>query len=72
MSALARILGPIAGMRLFDAAHVEWPYWMGAGLMLVGLVLVAKLRGDAGTSSSAESDSDQPSPDAAVSSDDAS
>ena len=60
MSALARILGPVAGMQLFDDAHVEWPYWMGAGLMLVGLVLVAQLRGDV-TSSSADSDSDEAS-----------
>jgi predicted MFS family arabinose efflux permease len=69
MSALARILGPVAGMRLFDDAHVEWPYWMGAGLMLVGLVLVAQLRGDAGGSSSAGPDSDQSS-DAAANDDD--
>lgn len=49
MSALARILGPLAGMRLFDESHVEWPYWVGAGLMLVGLVLVMQLRGDSST-----------------------
>lgn len=45
MSALARILGPVIGMRLFDDTHVEWPYWAGAAMMGVGLILVAALRG---------------------------
>jgi len=44
MSALARILGPVAGMRLFDDAHVAWPYWFGAALMFGGLILVGMLR----------------------------
>lgn len=65
MSALARILGPVAGMRLFDEAHVEWPYWMGAGLMLVGLVLVAQIRGTGdGPAASEPDDGVQPVSDA--------
>ena len=45
MSALARIAGPVIGMRMFDKSHVEWPYWAGAAMMGVGLVLVALQRG---------------------------
>lgn len=45
MSALARIAGPVIGMRMFDETHVEWPYWTGAAMMVVGLVLVALQRG---------------------------
>lgn len=45
MSALARIAGPVIGMRMFDATHVEWPYWAGAAMMGVGLLLVAVQRG---------------------------
>lgn len=52
MSALARIAGPVIGMRMFDATHVEWPYWAGAAMMGVGLVLVALQRG--GQSKAAE------------------
>ena len=40
MSALARIAGPVIGMQMFDETHVEWPYWVGAAMMGVGLVLV--------------------------------
>ncbi|HUG92802.1 MAG TPA: MFS transporter [Planctomycetaceae bacterium] len=40
MAALARILGPLAGMPLFDIG-MTWPYWTAAGLMALGLVLVA-------------------------------
>ena len=45
MSALARIAGPVIGMRMFDKSHVEWPYWAGAAMMGVGVVLVALQRG---------------------------
>ena len=59
MSALARIAGPVIGMRMFDKSHVEWPYWAGAAMMGVGLVLVALQRGaqsgDAPTADSNES-----------------
>ena len=46
MSALARIAGPVIGMLLLgeDKEHVEWPYWCGAAMMGVGLLLVALLR----------------------------
>ncbi len=40
VSALARILGPVAGMQLFDPEHVAWPYWGGAGLMVVALLFM--------------------------------
>lgn len=43
MSALARILGPVAGMRLFDKTHLSLPYLAGAGLMAVGVLLVSLL-----------------------------
>ena len=45
MSSLARILGPVAGMALFSSDHVEYPYWAAGALMLVGLALVATLKG---------------------------
>ena len=48
MSALARIAGPVIGMRMFHKLHVEWPYWVGAAMMGVGLVLVALQRGGEG------------------------
>lgn len=44
MSALARIAGPVIGMRMFDKSHVEWPYWVGAAMMGVGLLLIALQR----------------------------
>ncbi|MFM9963857.1 MAG: MFS transporter [Planctomycetaceae bacterium] len=50
MSALARIAGPLLGMWLFrldkeqPAKSVAYPYWIGAGLMLLGVVLVLSLR----------------------------
>jgi DHA1 family tetracycline resistance protein-like MFS transporter len=40
MSALARILGPVAGMLLFSREHVARPYWAGAGLMVVALLFM--------------------------------
>jgi MFS family permease len=43
MAALARILGPLAGMILFKRATV-YPYWGGAAVMAVGLLLVLTLR----------------------------
>ena len=61
MSALARIAGPIIGMRMFGETHVERPYWAGAAMMGVGLVLVALQRGaqsdDASMTDSSESES---------------
>ena len=42
-SALARILGPMLGPVL-EEQDVAWPYWFGAGLMLLGVGLVASLR----------------------------
>ncbi|MCX7421074.1 MAG: MFS transporter [Planctomycetia bacterium] len=50
MSALARILGPVVGVTLFKLGQeqpelgVALPYWMGAGLMLVGVGMVVALR----------------------------
>lgn len=61
MSALARICGPVIGMKLFDRTHVEWPYWCGAAMMGVGLLLVALLRIQPSENSQvSESDLDQP------------
>jgi MFS family permease len=55
MSALARIAGPVIGMRMFDKSHVEWPYWVGAAMMAVGLLLIALQRSscDAGSAEAA-------------------
>lgn len=50
MSALARIFGPLLGVALFQFGQsrpefgVALPYWFGAGLMLVGVVMVLSLR----------------------------
>jgi len=50
MSALARIAGPLLGVWLFKldnqepANSVVLPYWAGAGLMLLGVVMVFLLR----------------------------
>ncbi|MBI1309740.1 MFS transporter [bacterium] len=44
VSALARILGPVAGMLLFDEQHVAWPYWAGAGLMVLALLFMLATR----------------------------
>lgn len=51
MSALARIAGPMIGFALFDETHVEWPYWAGAAMMGIGLLLVAIQRESHSTSS---------------------
>lgn len=42
MSALARICGPLLGVWLFklEANSVALPYWVGAGLMMLGVLLV--------------------------------
>ena len=48
MSAMARILGPLASMQLFDETHIAWPYWCGAALMGVALVLIGALRNPSG------------------------
>jgi len=42
-SALARVLGPWAGIKLYQQA-ATYPYWCGAALMTVGLALVFGLR----------------------------
>ncbi len=44
MSALARILGPVVGLSL-QKYDVALPYWIGAGLMAVSLLMIARLRG---------------------------
>ncbi len=50
MSALARIAGPLLGVWLFKLdkqqleSSVVLPYWAGAGLMLLGVVMVLSLR----------------------------
>lgn len=41
MSALARIIGPVIGMSLFDDLRVAQPYWAGAAILSVGVVLIA-------------------------------
>ena len=67
MSALARICGPVIGMLLFHEDHVAWPYWAGAAMMGVGLLLVALQRGKPSDGSQAtdvpEGGSDQASSD---------
>jgi MFS family permease len=45
-SALARVLGPWAGIKLYQQA-ATYPYWCGAALMTVGIALVFGLRSDA-------------------------
>ena len=42
VSALARILGPMLGPVL-EERDIAWPYWCGAALMLLGVILVASL-----------------------------
>ena len=50
MSALARILGPVVGVTLFKVGQkqpelgVALPYWVGASLMMVGVLMVVALR----------------------------
>ena len=46
MSAMARILGPLAGIPLFFL-DIGYPYWTAAGLMAVALLMVLGLRGGA-------------------------
>lgn len=55
ISALARILGPLAGIILFKGTQNEFihgsitsPYWIGAGIMLFGLLLMSSLKSNAG------------------------
>ena len=61
MSALARIAGPLLGVWLFklDKTHPEnsvaLPYWVGAGLMLVGVLLVLGLKQPTANPAKAES-----------------
>jgi MFS family permease len=54
VSALARILGPVAGMRLFSETQLALPYWVGAGLMAIGAVLVTLLTKPAESDSMSE------------------
>jgi DHA1 family tetracycline resistance protein-like MFS transporter len=53
MSALARIAGPVIGMLLLGEKkeHIEWPYWCGAAMMVVGLLFVTLLRDKAADNS---------------------
>jgi MFS family permease len=54
MSAMARILGPIVGIFLFNQPNGEtYPYWEGAALMVLVLLLVLSLR-SAGSQSGEE------------------
>ena len=51
ISALARIGGPVAGLMLQDR-ELALPYWVGAGMMAVSLLLVWRLKTIATTSTS--------------------
>lgn len=51
ISALARILGPLAGIILFKGTRgdlitgsITAPYWVGAGIMILGLILMSLLK----------------------------
>ncbi|MSR56396.1 MAG: MFS transporter [Planctomycetaceae bacterium] len=46
MSALARILGPVSGLKL-NEIDIAWPYWAAAGIMAFGILLTLGLRGPA-------------------------
>lgn len=43
MSALARIVGPVTGMLLYDWG-IGQPYWWGAGVLAISLLLILPLR----------------------------
>ena len=43
ISSLARIAGPVAGMTL-QARSLALPYWFGAALMAIGIVMVLRLK----------------------------
>ena len=47
MSSLARILGPVAGL-LLHSGGISRPYWLGAGLMGLGVLMVWGLRSAVG------------------------
>lgn len=47
VSALARILGPLLGLSLCDVS-ILWPYRVGAGIMVLGILLVLLLRRNSG------------------------
>ena len=47
MSSLARILGPLAGLMLHGLG-IAFPYWVGAGFMFFGVVMVLGLRSAVG------------------------
>ena len=57
MSALARILGPLAGLLLFGR-NESYPYWSAALLMGLGLIFVAALRSPQ-TASASETPADE-------------
>jgi MFS family permease len=46
VAALSRILGPVAGVMLFKLG-VTYPYWTGAAIMALGVILVGSLRSNA-------------------------
>jgi fucose permease len=54
MSSLARILGPVVAMLLFDDEHVATPYWVATGLMAVGLIMIWRIGDSANTQKEAE------------------
>ncbi|WP_010586267.1 MFS transporter [Schlesneria paludicola] len=43
ISSLARIAGPVVGMTLQDR-NLAFPYWAAAGLMAIGILMVARLK----------------------------
>lgn len=47
VSSLARILGPVLGLTLSDR-NILWPYWVAAGLMLLGMGLTTRLGTESG------------------------
>lgn len=46
LSSLARVAGPIVAGAAFDHAGMSAPYWIGAGSMAVGFLLVRAAAGD--------------------------
>jgi MFS family permease len=53
MAALARILGPIVGLKL-NESNITWPYWAASGIMAVGVVLTLGLKAPEGQESKIE------------------
>ncbi|HVW02702.1 MAG TPA: MFS transporter [Planctomycetaceae bacterium] len=48
ISALSRILGPMIAITLFKT-NATYPYWIGAGMMVIGLICALGLRGNPDT-----------------------